>query len=55
MDETNNGDDCTFSKMTPFTCSEVDRIDHENLGAGSTSQLADGLIENVFATLYGAI
>lgn len=55
IDETDGADDCTFSKMAPFTCSEMNRIDHENLGPGSTGQLADGIIENVFAALYGAI
>lgn len=55
IDGTDGADDYTFSEMAPFTCSEVNRIDHENLGAGSTSQLADGFIENVFAALYGAV
>ena len=41
--------------MAPFTCSEVNRIDDENLSAGSTGQLADGLVENVFAALHGAV
>jgi hypothetical protein len=41
--------------MAPFTCSKVNRIDDENLGAGSAGQLADGLVEDVFAALHGAV
>lgn len=55
MNGTDDADNDTFSEMAPFTCGEVNRIDHENLGAGSTSQLTDGLVEDVFATLYGAV
>ena len=45
----------TFSEMTPFPCGEVDRIEDEHLGAGSAGQLADGVVEDVFATLDGAV
>jgi len=41
--------------MTPFSCSELDRIDDENLCTSSTSQLPNGLVENVLAALYRAI